>query len=271
MGVLSQLVESLKTCFVMDLFKFPRTKHLFDIGGSGVSRDDLLMDSGEEAYFYGEGGAARGYAGKGRTAKNKGSPTLVAIEEKVDGANIGISIEPESLRIRVQNRAHFVDSKTHRQFSTLDSWVEEHANELYRILNSDELVGHYVLFGEWLYAMHSIAYTRLPNYFLAFDLYDTKKCQFFSWRERNRRLEGTGISTVRLIAEEAITGRKDVSIYMFFFCLHLWKNSTWYSFVPVDILKLIAIISLLFCFVRFGLACAVKCSCTVIPKLNSLD
>lgn len=194
----------------MDFFKFPRTKHLFDAGGSGVSRDDLLMDSGEEAAFYSPHGPAGRVLKKERVRK-KVPPTLVAMEEKVDGANIGISLDPETLKFRVQNRSHFVDSKTHRQFSTLDSWLEQNSEGLYHVLNS-EPVGRHVLFGEWLYAKHSIMYTRLPNYFLAFDLYDTKEGQFFSRRERNKRLEGTGISTVRLVAEEAIGGREDVRI-----------------------------------------------------------
>ena len=190
-----------------NFFKFPRTKHLFDAGGSGVSRDDLLMDPGEEAAFYSAGGPAKGRGGKG---KKKGAATKVAIEEKVDGANIGISLDPGSLRLRVQNRSHFVDSKSHRQFSAIDSWLDQHSGDLFQILNT-EPVGKYVLFGEWLYAKHSIQYTRLPDYFLAFDIYDTLEEKFLSIKERNKRLEGTGISSVRLIAEEVLTGREDVS------------------------------------------------------------
>jgi len=195
-----------------NFFKFPRTKHLFDAGGCGVSRDDLLMDPGEEAAFYSAGGPA-----KGKKAKKKGAATKVAIEEKVDGANIGITLDPESLRLRVQNRSHFVDSKSHRQFSTIDSWLDQHSEGLYQILNS-EPVGRYVLFGEWLYAKHSIQYKRLPDYFLAFDIYDTLEEKFLSIRERNKRLEGTGISSVRLIAEEVLTGREDVShrVHLYF-------------------------------------------------------
>ncbi len=189
-----------------DFFKFPRTKHLFDAGGSGVSRDDLLMDSGEEAAFYSGGGSGKP---KGKQ-KRKGTGVTVAIEEKVDGANLGISLDPDSLRLRVQNRSHFVDSKSHRQFSTIDSWLDQHSEGLYQILNSDP-VGRYILFGEWLYAKHSILYTRLPDYFLAFDIYDTKEGKFLSLRERNKKLEDTGICSVRLIAEDVLTGRDDVS------------------------------------------------------------
>ena len=192
-----------------DFFKFPRTKHLFDAGGSGVSRDDLIMDPGEEGAFYSAGAGAKS---KGK-AKKKGPATTVAIEEKVDGANIGISLDPENLRLRVQNRSHFVDSKSHRQFSTIDSWLDQHSEGLYQILNS-EPIGRYLLFGEWLYAKHSILYKRLPDYFLAFDIYDAKEGKFLSLRERNKRLEGTGISSVRLIVEDALAGREDVS------CVH---------------------------------------------------
>lgn len=195
----------------MDLFKFPRTKHLFDAGGSGVSRDDLLMDPGEEATFYSKKGkGGRGKAGP--TSKDGHTPTLVAMEEKVDGANLGISINPETFEFKVQNRSHYVNSKTHRQFGTLDSWLSEHSEGLFKVLGSEP--DRYVLFGEWVYATHSIAYTRLPDYFLAFDIYDGKGGKFLSWRERNRCLEGTGIHTVRLIAEEQMSGREDVSDQM---------------------------------------------------------
>ena len=194
----------------MELFKFPRTKHLFDAGGSGVSRDDLLMDSGEEAAFYSSSGSSKGKAPRSK-AGSKGGGQVVAMEEKVDGANLGISVDPETLEFKVQNRSHFVNSKTHRQFGTLDLWLAEHAEGLFQVLGSEE-PGRRVLFGEWLYATHSIEYTRLPDYFLAFDLYDRKLEQFLSWRQRNRCLEGTGIHTVRLIAEDVLTGREDVSV-----------------------------------------------------------
>lgn len=190
----------------MDLFKFPRTKHLFDAGGSGVSRDDLLMDPGEEGAFYSKGPSSKG-KGKGKTNSSRG--TVVAMEEKVDGANLGISIDAETLQFKVQNRSHFVNSKTHRQFASLDSWLSEHSEGLFKVLGSEP--GRYVLFGEWLYATHSIPYTRLPDYFLAFDVYDRKVEKFLSRRGRNKCLEGTGIYPVRLIAEDTLSGREDVS------------------------------------------------------------
>ena len=205
------------TASKVELFKFPRTRHLFDAGGSGVSRDDLLMDPGEEKAFY----SATRTSKKGKAASKKagagnGNGTLVALEEKVDGANLGISLG-DDMQFQVQNRSHFINSKTHRQFAPLDSWLSEHSPGLFQVLGEDP--GNYVLFGEWLYAKHSIHYTRLPGYFMAFDVFDCKAGKFFSWRERNRRLEGSGIPVVRQIAETTLSGRDEVSVKTPLYCV----------------------------------------------------
>ena len=178
------------------LFKFPRTRHLFDAGGNGVSRDDLLMDPSEEKLFY-------------TTKRDK--QVTVAIEEKVDGANLGISIG-EDMKLYIQNRSHYINSKTHRQFSSLDTWIAENSASLYDVLEPKK----HVLFGEWLYAKHSIHYTSLPGYFMAFDIYDREAGRFYSLKERNRLLEGTGIPVVRLIKETTISGRNEVRTFVSF-------------------------------------------------------
>jgi hypothetical protein len=83
-------------------YKFPRTRHVFDAGGrrklkgviltlnlGGVGRDDLLMTEQELKEFL----------------KND-----LYLEEKVDGANLGISME--DYKITFQNRSHYVTSAT---------------------------------------------------------------------------------------------------------------------------------------------------------------
>ena len=169
----------------LDLIKFPRTRHIFDAGGGGVSRDDLVMTSREAADFL-----------KGK---------VLTVEEKVDGANLGISIS-KNFTIRVQNRSHFVTSSSHRQFSTLDSWLSEHSVSLFEVLKPEKTI----LFGEWLYAKHSIHYTRLPSYFVAFDIYDTEESKFYTRREREKKLEGTGIPSVPLITERVFKTKEEV-------------------------------------------------------------
>ena len=57
---------------------------------------------------------------------------------------------------------------SHPQFATLNTWIAAHKTELCRVLEPRR----HILFGEWLRARHSVFYNRLPDYFLAFDIYD---------------------------------------------------------------------------------------------------
>lgn len=161
-------------------FKFPRTKHIFDAGGNAVTRDDLLMTSKEADNFL--------------NIRDKN--VNIVIEEKVDGANLGISIT-KSYEIQLQNRAHFVNSSTHRQFSQLDDWVAKHSKDLFKILEPER----HILFGEWVYAKHSVHYTSLPDYFLVFDVFDRVANRFYSVKERNDLLIGTNLSSIRILKE----------------------------------------------------------------------
>ena len=176
----------------MDFHKFKRTKHILDAGGSGVSRDDLVMTNKESENFL----------------KN----SMFVIEEKVDGANIGLSID-ENLVIKAQNRSHFVKSTSHKQFSTLDAWIENHSEDLFKILNPP---GEYILFGEWLFAKHSIHYSRLPNLFLAFDIFDKEKNEYLSVVERNSILEKSSIPVINQICQEENVTKKRVRLYLNF-------------------------------------------------------
>jgi hypothetical protein len=96
-------------------------------------------------------------------------------------ANLGISLD-ENYRFICQNRSHHVTSASATQWRMLDSWLTQHAAELCALLDGTR----FTLFGEWMYAKHSIHYTRLPSYLVAFDLYDRRQRRFLSVCERNR-------------------------------------------------------------------------------------
>jgi hypothetical protein len=63
----------------------------------------------------------------------------------------------------------------------------------------DQLADRYILFGEWLYARHSVHYRQLSHYFFEFDIYDKEQSAFLSLDHRLRLLEGTEIQTVPVI------------------------------------------------------------------------
>ena len=80
------------------------------------------------------------------------------------------------------------------------------------ILDRDPVFAQrYVLFGEWLVATHAISYSRLPDWFLAFDLYDRSLDRWADRRTLETLLEGTGIGLVpvvhagRMLSNEELT------------------------------------------------------------------
>lgn len=155
------------------LVKFPRTQHLINLGAA--TRDDLISNQVDLNH------------------------SVVVLEEKIDGANMGISLDYNRSLV-VQNRSHTVNSQSHAQFRRLDEWLERHAQNLHSILDrDDEFPERYILYGEWVVATHSIAYSALPNEFLAFDFYDCVTDTFASREMLARLLQGTGIQQVPVI------------------------------------------------------------------------
>lgn len=171
----------------MSFYKFPRTRHLLNLGAA--TRDDLILSDKDVSDFL------------NRTGEK------IVVEEKVDGANLGISVDPVTYQMRVQNRGHFVNASTHKQFCQLDKWLADHQSALWKLLGETG----YVLFGEWLYAKHSIHYTMLPDVFLAFDLYDPASKTFFSRRRLLQTLYGTDIHIVREMQYTSTTSLRDMA------------------------------------------------------------
>ncbi|KAI0562246.1 P-loop containing nucleoside triphosphate hydrolase [Gracilaria domingensis] len=164
-------------------FKFPRTRHILNLGGS-VTDDDIVMDNRELNEMI-------KILNMTQLEKNM----TLTIEEKVDGANLGFSLCPESSNILVQNRSHFVNTKSHLQFKLINFFVQTYEEDLRKVLRA----GERVLYGEWMYAKHSILYSKLPSVFLAFDLFDKAEHKFLSRSAFRKELEDTKICAVREI------------------------------------------------------------------------
>ncbi|KAE8877593.1 hypothetical protein PF005_g15217 [Phytophthora fragariae] len=148
-----ELVEMLSP--PLPLLKFPRTAHLIDLGAA--TSDDLISCVSLPA----------------------DENTTIVIAEKLDGANMGISLSADGALV-VQNRSHVISCETHRQFRALDGFLNVHRAVLYEVLHQDILFpGRFILYGEWVAATHSIAYSRLRSLFYAFDLFDRETGEFW--------------------------------------------------------------------------------------------
>ena len=170
----------------VNIYKFPRTPHLLDLGAT--SSDDISSTVPTDA---------KGY---------------VTITEKVDGANMGFSLSSDGSEIIVQNRSHYVNPTSHEQFKKLGAWVDQHREELFQILKRDNYFPQrYILFGEWLFATHSIAYTDLPDRFMAYDLYDRSTDTFIDRKGLVALLSTTSIQVVPVVYEgESVPSEPDL-------------------------------------------------------------
>jgi len=128
-------------------------------------------------------------------------------ESKLDGTNVGISFFEG--KIFLQNRGHELKAGEHPQYSLFRNWAYTVMLDLQEILGD-----RYIMFGEWLNALHSIEYRTLPHYFFEFDIWDKKEKYFFDTELRSIMLEPLAkrnvlqqvpvVKTGRLSYEEAM-------------------------------------------------------------------
>lgn len=162
-----------------EFHKYPRTPHLF---GSKGTDDDKHLGEFDSAEFLND-------------------PTLI-VEEKLDGTNVGIHLAGDG-RLVLQCRGHEITSGMHPQYDLFKQWTVANRHTFENILQD-----RYILFGEWLYAKHSILYRQLPHYFFEFDIFDKETESFLTLADRLKKLEGTGIHTVPVVHQGTISSKE---------------------------------------------------------------
>jgi ATP-dependent RNA circularization protein (DNA/RNA ligase family) len=73
----------------------------------------------------------------------------------------------------------------------LNAWADHHRNDILAGLGPD-----LILFGEWLAAHHSVPYSNLPDWFVAFDVYDRMAGRFWRASRRDALIEQVGLKVV---------------------------------------------------------------------------
>lgn len=160
-----------------EFYKYPSTPHLANMPGVDIRGDKVLTASERDEFLTRE----------------------VTVEEKVDGANLGLSFDADG-NIRAQNRGSYLHLPGSGQWKKLGEWLALHTDALF-----EHLSDRYILFGEWCYARHSIFYERLPDWFIAFDIYDRDAGRFLATTRRDHILDDLHISGVPKIAHGRFT------------------------------------------------------------------
>jgi hypothetical protein len=144
--------------------------------------------------------------------------TYCVVEEKLDGANAGISLD-EHGRIRLQSRGHFLEGgPREKHFDLFKQWARTHEAAL-----ASRLADGVTLYGEWLYAKHTMFYDRLPHYFMEFDIRDATGA-FWSTQRRAEHLAGAPIVPVPVVWRGVVNRPQDLPKLI---ARSLYKSETW--------------------------------------------
>ncbi|PJI91270.1 RNA ligase [Yoonia maricola] len=159
----------------MNIYKYPRTRH---IEGSRLQVGDMADD---------------------KPIKDLAGQRLI-VEEKLDGANSAVSFDKDG-GLLLQSRGHYLTGGgRERHFALLKTWAAAQAHVLHPVL------GHrFVMYGEWMYAKHTVFYDRLPHFFMEFDVLDRDTGTFLSTAARRSLLTGLPIMPVPVVYEGEVT------------------------------------------------------------------
>jgi hypothetical protein len=155
---------------MIQLIKYPRTPH---IEGSRFQLGDHDLESVPFEQI------------KGRH---------IVVEEKLDGANSALRFNSAG-KLYLQSRGHFLRGGVReKHFDLFKRWARTMAPVLWPVLTN-----RYVLYGEWLYAKHTIYYDRLPHFFMEFDLLHLDTGRFLDTPNRRQLLQGLPLTSVPVL------------------------------------------------------------------------
>lgn len=198
-----------------EIIKYPRTRHLC---GSGLQKGDQDLSVVSFDSLNGK---------------------RIVIEEKIDGANCGISFD-KNANLKLQSRGHFLaGANDYPHFDLFKSWTNSIESELF-----DMLGDQYIMYGEWMFAFHSVYYDTLPHYFMEFDIYDKSSEKFLSTKER-KKITGDKISSVPVLYDGKFISEKHMlsflgrSLYVSDKALDLLKSELKTKKIPETLANLI--------------------------------
>ena len=167
------------------IIKYPRTPH---IEGSRIQPGD--EDLSQRSF--------REIAGR-----------HIVIEEKIDGANTAVSFDPAG-KLLLQSRGHYLTGGyRERHYNLFKQWATIQRQALWNALGS-----RYVVYGEWMYAKHSIYYDALPHYFMEFDILDRETDRFLDTPSRRAITEGLPVCSAAVLGEGEFARMEDVLKYL---------------------------------------------------------
>jgi len=155
--------------------EFPRTRHL--PWKPNTVRGDLVVSEDDAKVIF--------------------ENPFTYVQEKVDGANSGMALVNDEPIVR--NREHILrkgfmkDTPAKKQFASIWGWFYDHKENFQKL---NDLLGPVSVYGEWMVQIHGMVYENLPDWFLAYDVYDYEVEKFHDPKVSMEALVECGFSVV---------------------------------------------------------------------------
>ena len=118
----------------------------------------------------------------------------LVVEEKCDGANSAISFDGDG-ELLLQSRGHYLTGGyRERHYNLMKQWANVHRDAFFDLLGT-----RYIMYGEWMYAKHTVFYDALPHYFLEFDILDRETGIFLDTPTRHEMLKNKPVVSVPVL------------------------------------------------------------------------
>lgn len=154
--------------------EYPRIPHL-DKKISNMTHDDIQLEGGIQF------------------------PITGWVQEKLDGANMGVSWTSGPV---IRNRNNILkkgyikkETPAKLQFRSSWNWLHAHNKDIQKI--KEIWQGDITIYGEFLYAKHSIFYDKLPDIFIAYDIYSVEDRKFIGVDDFESLMSQTNIEYVK--------------------------------------------------------------------------
>lgn len=127
----------------------------------------------------------------------------LVIEEKIDGANTAVSFDPEG-NLLLQSRGHYLHGGyREKHYDLFKQWAGAQQDALWQVLGC-----RYIMYGEWMYAKHTIYYDLLPHYFMEFDVLDRETDRFLDTPARHALLAPLPVAHVPVLYSGTLHSRE---------------------------------------------------------------
>jgi len=118
------------------------------------------------------------------------------VQEKIDGANCGMAYLNGHPVVRnrknILRKGQEMKNPSQAQFASSWNWMHQNKSMFHTL---DEH-GPYSVYGEWMIQQHGMEYNALPEWFIAFDVYDWEKDHYIDPKNADDILRACGFSVI---------------------------------------------------------------------------